>query len=119
MSEATRREVLVDMDYHSLVVRFLVHGAKGTAQFVFRVRPDSTRWVADDLGYHARVPQFPDHTPMPRPCDMLGGAPCYYDGTSLRADDLLDAFRVQGAIAVWTELTSWYARMEPTEGGAL
>jgi hypothetical protein len=41
-----------------------------------------------DLGYHAKVAQYDDQTPIQADCKWTGGS-CYYDGSGLMADDVL------------------------------
>lgn len=60
-----------------------------------------------DLGYHWRTPLYEDQTRMDN-CDYLGGAPCYYDGSGLVADDVLKDFISHGEPGVWRWLVKRY-----------
>lgn len=60
-----------------------------------------------DLGYHAKLPQYEDHQPIDNDCKWTGG-PCYYDGSGLRADEVLQLLIEQGSDAVWKRLEEEY-----------
>lgn len=59
---------------HGLDVWFILKGPKGATQFAV---------TGFDVGYHSLEPQYEGQTKME--CTMFGE--CYYDGSSLRADD--------------------------------
>lgn len=80
-------------------VDYLQHDTYGT---VGLTRPPS----GYDLGYHWRTPTYEGQTNY-GPCEYLG-ADCYYDGSGLRADDLLRDFISQGEVAVWRALVAEY-----------
>lgn len=62
-----------------------------------------------DLGYHSPIPRYEGQTEMTGgPCDVLGG-PCYYDGSSLNADDLIEGFLAGGTKWLWPKLEEYYA----------
>lgn len=89
----------------SIVVWFILKGEKGAVQFQFSwpaaLLPHVARehamngWLRDnevmgyDVGYHAHTPQYEGHEPMKTECDLTGGK-CYYDGSSLRAQEWAD-----------------------------
>ena len=68
----------------------------------FQIQP-----IGADVGYHAREPQWEDQSPQEN-CSYLDGDPCYYDGSSLRADKVNLLFLTQGVEAVWKELEEEY-----------
>lgn len=100
----------------AMSLRWLLRGPKGVAQFWM-----STGWTPErvlrgryaewmhrepsgyDLGYHALVPQWEGQEPMGVECQYLGG-PCYYDGTSLGAEPVLEALFDVGEDGVWAAL---------------
>lgn len=102
---------------HGMDMRFLLRGPKGVAQFLI-----FTGWVPGDettlelypsgadVGYHARVAQYEDQWGQ-TDCEYLSG-PCFYDGSSLAAVDLLDRFKVMGESVVWEELQEVHDRIE-------
>lgn len=113
---------------HGLDVWFILKGKKGATQFMvsFGVylphlvqealskgeRPYGEGKISGfDVGYHAYVPQFEGQTPM-KNCDIFSGEPCYYDGSSLRADDWVkEIFSIQGDAPdarVWEKLEEEY-----------
>ena len=58
-----------------------------------------------DLGYHSPVPMYEGQ--KPRDCDFLGGT-CYYDGSGLQADLLIEGFINGGEEWVWGRLEAVY-----------
>ena len=92
---------------------FYLTGAKGTIQFTV-----CTGWhlpgIVDskvlpvDLGYHARKPQYDGQEPIDAKCQWTGGNPCYYDGSSLAAEDVFNTLVREGDEAVWAILEKRY-----------
>lgn len=109
---------------HGMALRFLLRGPNGVTQFLM-----NTGWVpgergvpvtlaayyplAFDLGYHARVPQYEGQGEYggPTPCEYLG-ADCWYDGSGLNAEPVMDAFIREGEDAVWRSLRDEYDRLK-------
>lgn len=60
-----------------------------------------------DLGYHAREPQYDSHTPMDGDCHVIGGL-CFYDGSVLNAELLIDGFLEGGERFLWPALEAYY-----------
>ena len=56
-----------------------------------------------DLGYHSPVPMYEDDLPITDDCHVIEG-PCYYDGSSLAADDVFEILVSEGSDGVWTRL---------------
>lgn len=113
-----------DYGVGSMSLRFILKGPKGAVQFVFYTsqytRPVAERMWLDhsrrynpfkgmgaDIGYHAYTPQYEGQTPMEK-CDVLG-CDCYYDGTSLGAEEFSDKFIEGGDKVVWPMLEKRYA----------
>ncbi|QJD53304.1 hypothetical protein SEA_TEMPO_83 [Microbacterium phage Tempo] len=117
-----------DYGIGAMKIRFLLHGPVATIQFLM-----STGWVPEkvpvpgwgftewhhsaptgfDLGYHADQPISEDMRdwsggPDGRECDVRPGGRCFYDGSGLAADALLERFMVEGEAAVWSELEAYY-----------
>ncbi|UYN89869.1 MAG: hypothetical protein KIT08_01200 [Anaerolineales bacterium] len=105
----------------AVTVRFVLVGEKGATQFVM-----STGWylkhnhdelakkahsglapMAYDWGYHAREPQYEGQSPMGA-CEYLDGANCYYGGSSLYADKIMEQFFANGEEWLWDELHKEY-----------
>lgn len=61
-----------------------------------------------DLGYHSPVPMYEDHKEMEN-CSLLEH--CYYDGSSLVADDVYQILLNKGCTGVWAELEKYYHNM--------
>lgn len=115
---------------HSAECRWVLRGEKGAVQFVIFtswhlphvqtelarrcVREGDPRGIelmfvpmAADLGYHSPTPRYGDQ-PAQADCPYLGGKPCYYDGSGLRAEAVLRTLIAQGGDAVWRVLESEY-----------
>ncbi|UDL15454.1 hypothetical protein SEA_PEPE25_79 [Microbacterium phage Pepe25] len=117
-----------DYGVASMNIAFLLHGPVATIQFVM-----STGWTPEkvlvpgygftewshhaptgfDLGYHADQPISEDMRdwsggPDGRECDFRPGGRCWYDGSGLQADALLERLMFEGHAAVWSELEAYY-----------
>lgn len=104
-------------------IRFVLKGPKGAMQFVvsggmYLPHVADELWNRHgnhnpfktsgwDIGYHSPVPQYEGQEPMEGTCDVLG-CPCYYDGTSLGAEEFVPAFLEEGEKAVWAMLEERY-----------
>ena len=99
---------------------FYVIGPKGAAQFQIGTDwypeaarrhlsqfPASDRRQPEgwDIGYHAREPQYEGQTS--RECSLLDGQ-CYYDGSSLQADEWIEGFVCGGTDWLWPKLEDYY-----------
>ena len=112
---------------HGMEILFLVTGEKGAVQFKM-----STGWMPfkseqdkigvrripkmelsdyypmpTDLGYHSYKPHYESHSSM-GPCNALGGAECYYDGSSLNCNDAYYALVNGGEDGLWKFLEEYY-----------
>lgn len=68
--------------------------------------PDQGKVTGWDLGYHSPRPLYDGQSPMGE-CDVLEGQ-CFYDGSSLNADLLVENFIAQGDAYVWAALEAYY-----------
>lgn len=104
-------------------IGWYLRGPAGGAHFLLYTdwvpgRPPDKR-VADmypmgaDVGYHSRRPVYEDDEPFSEDCLITGGL-CYYDGSGLRAHELVYVFKEVGEQAIWDELQSVYDSL-PTE----
>lgn len=134
-----RRELRLDPAYdrgpeygiHGVEMRFLLHGDAGTVQFVLytnwqlpHVTPrfhapydaigGDAHWMERpmpvDLGYHSPVPLYEGQSLLTESCPVLGGRPCYYDGSSLNAEPVFHRLLAEGDAGVWAELEAYYTR---------
>lgn len=100
---------------------FILKGPKGAVQFqigtdwylpeqqkelknrpsIYDIQPQG--W---DVGYHSYKPMYEGQDPMGE-CDVLG-CTCYYDGSSLRADDWVPEFLAGGTEWLWPKLEAEY-----------
>lgn len=119
----------------ALKIRFLLHGPKGSVQFFWStgITPERAverdvfsrasgpfaaghvyehqEWMHSaptgfDLGYHSDAPQYDEHDTYE--CEYRPGGKCYYDGSSLAADRILELFLTQGEDAMWEALRERY-----------
>jgi hypothetical protein len=65
--------------------------------------------MAVDLGYHSPVPLWEGQGKQPSECDLLPEGYCYYDGSALNAEPVLEAFLAHGPHAVWASLGRYYS----------
>ena len=84
---------------------WLLTGAEGVVQFRFglslsgseHVDADGNCWIAWDLGYHSPTQRFDGQQPIAQECaDVPWEGPCYYDGTSLGANEVLAEWLASG-----------------------
>ncbi len=61
-----------------------------------------------DLGYHSYKPMHEDHMCIDQECPLLGGKPCYYDGSSMSSERVFDILVHQGSDGVWKYLEEFY-----------
>lgn len=103
----------------SMEIKFLLHGPKASVQFVWNtgITPEKTpgrygdEWMHHapmgfDLGYHADKAQWSGQLNVG--CTYRAKGECYYDGSSLAADEMLDIFLTRGEGAMWQELHDYY-----------
>jgi hypothetical protein len=119
---------------HGVDMRFIVSDERGAVQFVVytnwhlpHVRDESASKAADigdpdyvklmfapmaaDLGYHSPVARYDGQKPIDEACEYLGGRPCFYDGSSLQAERILDTLISEGDEAVWALMEARHANL--------
>jgi len=120
----------------AMKIRYLLHGAKGTTQFLWstgvvperimkHVDPstwrhpstlapyDSPEWMITepmgyDLGAHADEPSEYRTFEDTMTCEYRPNGVCYYDGSGLQAEEVLKDFMLEGEGAVWHALERCY-----------
>ena len=101
----------------SVTMTWYVRGEGGAVQFQVM-----TGWylpelalpkepMPSDLGYHSLFPQYDGQEPLRRECPVLGGRPCYYDGSTLSAQRVFNLLVTAGGDAVWNYLDEYYAQL--------
>lgn len=107
----------------ALILRFVLKGKLGATQFVMSTGAYpanvTEEWqkrkftghnmckpMAYDLGCHGPIPQYEGQ--IERDCNLLEGGKCYYDGSTLNADPILEAYFKDGDTAVWAALENYY-----------
>lgn len=101
---------------------FILKGPKGAVQFQVGTDwylPEVQKELLDkfprnaltqpqgwDVGYHSPKPMYEGQTPMGE-CDILG-CECYYDGSSLAADQWIPYFIAGGTEWLWSRLEEMY-----------
>lgn len=68
-----------------------------------------------DLGYHAPTPLYEDQDICQQSCDFLDGKPCYYNGSGLNGEYLVEILLTKGSEGIWPELEKEYQEMFSTE----
>lgn len=117
-------------------IRFILKGPKGAVQFMIgttwflpQTQRENRKWQYDfdckfdqihpqgwDVGFHSPVPMYEGQTHMDS-CDVLEGN-CYYDGSSLRADEWVPNFLAGGTEWLWPKLEEEYRSLFETEQAA-
>jgi hypothetical protein len=70
---------------------------------------DGTPLQGFDLGVHSPKPLYGDDEPIERECPVIGGVPCYYDGSGLNADRVLRGWIGSGSDTYLIgEMADWY-----------
>jgi hypothetical protein len=65
--------------------------------------------MAADIGYHSPVPLWEGQEEYGHmKCELLPEGECYYDGSGVNAEPLLEAFLAHGPHAVWAALARYY-----------
>lgn len=101
---------------HGVELRFYLKGKKGAIQFIV-----STGWYlpeldmssmpcyprGSDLGYHSPKPIRDRQSVMYGDCELTGGN-CYFGGSGLRADRVVEVMIREGSEGVWREMEKEY-----------
>jgi hypothetical protein len=122
----------------SMIIRFLLSGEHGTTQFAMfsgwypEKVPSGRGWNewhstspnAMDLGAHWDAPWSEYMTERDggyahRDCDLRPSGSCWYDGSGLRAERVMEQFFLQGEDAVWALLEQEYQRIDADAAGLL
>jgi hypothetical protein len=107
---------------HGMNLRFLLGTEEGVVQFLMcasdwlpgSIQHGSTNRdlplhgaMAADLGHHWTRPVY-EGQDGGGACEYLYGAKCYYDGSGLNADPILERFFREGLDGVWRELEKYH-----------
>ena len=114
----------------SLTIRFLLHGPRGTIQFLWStgVTPEKVyearrgythdEWMHEewmhhapmgfDVGYHADSPNYDSQSEFE--CQYRPAGVCFYDGSGLAGTSMLELFLTKGEDAMWAELRERYTQ---------
>ena len=69
-----------------------------------------------DLGYHSPVPMYDGQGLIRDNCELVGGGPCFCDGSSLNAERIYEVLLREGDDGVWRELEEYYKDTFAPEG---
>ncbi|MBD3260199.1 MAG: hypothetical protein GF334_00715 [Candidatus Altiarchaeales archaeon] len=90
-----KKTLVMKTEYQRGRVLTYLRGPKGAVQFMAMVHPNledeysrDFRMVGADVGYHSFTPMYEGMESMGS-CEILDGAECYYDGSGLRATEVL------------------------------
>ena len=103
-------------------VLFLVRNEHGAVQFSlmtgwyldWKSDNDLNRPMPSDLGYHSLKPRYEDQNPMGE-CIWLNNATCYYDGSTLNAEEPFDILLSKGESALWAFLEQYHRDTFPKD----
>ena len=111
---------------HGVNMRFLLFGDSGVIQFVIytnwhlphvqrelELKQNAGLYLSPmpaDVGYHSPKPLYDGQTPISDHCEYLNGAPCYYGGSGLYAEEVFEVFVTDGEEAMWKLLEESYHR---------
>lgn len=110
-----------DYGISSMRMWFILIGERGAVQWQIGTEwfPDSARQHLShfhnepkhqptgwDLGYHSKTPHYEGQEAGD--CDCLPEGKCYYDGSGLNADLLIEGFLNGGDDWVWNRLEAYY-----------
>lgn len=130
---ALRRSKNDGSDYGiaSMQIRFLLSGEHGTTQFLMftgwypEKTPTGRGWnewhhtapMAADLGAHWDTPWSdsmtdPENACAHMECDLRPSGSCWYDGSGLRAERVMEEFFLHGEEGVWALLEEEYRRID-------
>jgi len=66
-----------------------------------------------DIGYHSLTPMYEGQTSMAK-CKVTDGD-CYYDGSSLQADEYLEILIKEGTDGLWSALEKRFVQTFPND----
>lgn len=112
-----------DYGIHGVEMRMILSGELGAVQFVVYTnwqlphidaekghREDGLfcKPMGADVGYHSPTPQYEGQTSQDK-CPYLDNKPCYYDGSGLAAESMLNNVLLpEGSEGVWKALKERY-----------
>lgn len=122
-----------DYGVGSVQLRMVLKGPKGAVQFVvgtdwypphvqeeFATTYDKRSYFSPlldrkprgmDVGYHSPRPMYEGHLVLTDECKYLDGRPCYYDGSTLRAEEWVEILLKEGSEGIWVALEKEYQRV--------
>lgn len=109
MSEKIERRMTANVRHGATEFHIAVIGAYGAIDFHFwTYRPECGKSFSSlGVEFHRRASDEEGNRPV---CDLIGGGPCFHDGTSSWADDyVMPAFERGGSDAVYEILERRYA----------
>ena len=113
---------------HGVDLAFYLIGEHGATDFVIytnwqlpevtremEARPSSGQFphlvchpLPANIGYHRTTPAYEGQECYIETCELLGGKPCYSDGSGTMAREVFEMLLREGDAAIWRELEHWY-----------
>ncbi len=110
---------------HGLEIEFIVKGEQGAVTFLLYTGwfpqqiPEKTKgnsivaWgkstvLPVNLGYHSKTHQYDRQEPTSQSCELCDKQVCFYDGSTLNAQDAMYALVNGGDVKLWEFLESYY-----------
>ncbi|MEN6429955.1 MAG: hypothetical protein ABFC80_03795 [Coriobacteriales bacterium] len=123
-----------DSDYgiQGVTLRMVLKGEKGAVHFMAHTdwypphvqqelaRKGESRYLSPllefkpmgaEVDYHSPRPMYEGQEPFIESCEYLDGRPCYYGGSSLRAQEWVTILLKEGSDGVWKALEDEYRRL--------
>jgi hypothetical protein len=100
--DALYRPMAADLGYHSPKPMYGGQLPMGAEKFDFKHK-ELLKGATGDIEIPTRV-----KTGTFDPCEVLGGGPCYYDGSTLNAEPVFEVLLREGSKGVWRELRKYY-----------
>lgn len=103
---------------HGVELRMVLKGPIGATQFVLytgwhlphvAAEIGNSKPMGADKGYHWPTPQYEGQDQMD--CAYVAGGKCYYDGSSLNAENTFETLLNKGSDGVWAELEEMYREL--------
>lgn len=103
-SHISLRPMPCDLGYHSPKPMYEGHEPMGSEDYSTWREPTEEEKA---MGLNCKMPD-PKPTGTFTPCDLVGGGPCYYDGSGLNAERIYKVLLTKGHKGVWKELEKYY-----------
>jgi hypothetical protein len=109
------KEIISDGPGNFDNVRYLLCGPLGIVQFVIAFNAMDNKAYGLDLGVHSPIPMYEGQKAITDDCPISKGV-CFYDSSSLQAQELFEEYEAFGEDAIWETLRNRYTCWLRTNG---